>query len=279
MADQKTTSLFLPHQGIRYNAGKDRHDLIHPIAQEELAKVFTMGAKKYADRNWEKGMSWTSTIASLKRHLNAFEMGEDRDTESGLLHMSHVAWGAHVLTTYYSIYPEGDDRPHRYLSGKKIGLDIDGVLCDWVGAWCAKFDLSTPSTWHFDYDTGKRFQEMKEKGELDTFYLNLAPKIQASELLFEPHCYVTSRPVDKAITEKWLQMHGFPCRPVYSLALGASKLESVKASGANIFVDDCYDNFVELNKNGVCCYLFDTPQNQSFSVGHKRVKSLKELVK
>lgn len=100
----------IKHEGLRANSGKLRFDLLHPFAQQELVKVLTFGALKYEDRNWEKGMSWSSVIASLKRHLNAIEMGEDIDPESGELHAAHVACNAHFLTAYYKIYPQGDDR-------------------------------------------------------------------------------------------------------------------------------------------------------------------------
>uniref|UniRef100_UPI001E4FF338 dATP/dGTP diphosphohydrolase domain-containing protein n=1 Tax=Acetomicrobium sp. S15 = DSM 107314 TaxID=2529858 RepID=UPI001E4FF338 len=35
-----------------------RYDLIPSDALRELAKVYTVGAEKYGERNWEKGMSW-----------------------------------------------------------------------------------------------------------------------------------------------------------------------------------------------------------------------------
>jgi uncharacterized HAD superfamily protein len=265
-------------QGLRYNKGKLRFDLLHPWANEQLAKVFTMGSEKYAPRNWEQGMKWTSVIASLKRHLNAIENGEDYDAESGLLHSAHVMWGAHALTAYYKLYPEGDDRPHPYLQHKKIGLDIDEVLCDWTGGWCQKFQLKVPTTWHFDYDISTKFKEMKTTGTLEEFYLGLAPKTLAKDLPFEPHCYITSRPVAKEVTMQWLEKHGYPCKPVYNVDLGQSKVEVAKQSGIDIFVDDRYENFVELNKGGVCCYLFDAPHNQMYNVGHKRIKTLKDLL-
>lgn len=37
------------------------------------------GAKKYAHRNWEKGLPWQQMIDSLKRHIDDFERGRDYD--------------------------------------------------------------------------------------------------------------------------------------------------------------------------------------------------------
>ena len=76
-------------KGKRFNEGKLRYDLVHPKAHEGLVKVLTAGSKKYPPRNWEAGMSWTSIIASLKRHLAEIEKGNDFDIESKLRHKVH----------------------------------------------------------------------------------------------------------------------------------------------------------------------------------------------
>ena len=62
-----------------------------------------------------------------------------------------------------------------------------------------------------------------------------------------------------------------------TVEVGHSKVDIIKESGIEIFVDDRFDNFVELNKAGICCYLFDAPHNRRYDVGYKRIKSLKEL--
>lgn len=264
-------------EALRYNAGKARYDLQHPVATKGLVDVLTKGAQKYEEKNWEKGMSWSSVLASMKRHIAAFESGEDYDPETGLLHVDHIQCNAHFLSAYYKIAPQYDDRRHRYLKTLKIGLDIDEVLCDWLGAWTKKFNLDVPKSWFFQRNITDKFNQLKKKGELDKFYANLKPLIKPTDIPFEPHCYITSRPVDVSISEKWIDDNGFPTRPVYSVGSGKSKVEVAKESGIDIFVDDRYENFVELNKAGICCYLFDQPHNQRYDVGHKRIKSLMEL--
>lgn len=97
--------------GLRFNEGKLRYDLLPPDAIEEVVKVFTMGAKKYTDRNWELGMPWMTIVASLKRHMAAWELGELKDTESGLLHTAHLAWNALALLTYELRCIGEDNRP------------------------------------------------------------------------------------------------------------------------------------------------------------------------
>ena len=95
-------------QGIRYNQGKLRYDLLHPVAQEGIVKVLTKGAEKYAPRNWEKGMSWMSVVASLKRHLAEFEKGIDYDSETGLLHVDHIQCNAHFFFFFFKTEPQYD---------------------------------------------------------------------------------------------------------------------------------------------------------------------------
>ena len=279
--------------GMRYNSGKLRYDLVHPKVHEDMVKVLTYGANKYTLRddcgnitydgsmNWRKGLSWMSVIASLKRHIAAFEAGEDYDPESGELHMAHAACNVHFLNAFYYIFPQGDDRPKRFLKQPKIGLDIDCVLADFVKAWGELYDDVSfePTSWYMDRNMKKRFAEMKEKGVLDDFYLSIPPMIKPEDIPFEPHCYITSRPVSTEITERWLDMHGFPRRKVYTVDLLHTKVDAAKEAGVEIFVDDSFDNFVDLNKNNIFTYLFTAPWNEKFDVGHMRIKTLNDLKK
>lgn len=261
--------------GLRFNEGKTRHDLVPVFAQEQYAQVLTKGAEKYAERNWELGMSWSKVLASLKRHTLAFENGEDYDKETGLLHTAHIMCNAAFLTEYYKTYPQGDDRPHNYLKKAKIGLDIDEVLADWVGHWTKHHSQDIPENWNFDRDIVSKFESLKDDKE---FWMSIPVKTQPKDIPFEPHCYITSRCIPKEWTEEWLDRNGFPTLPVYSIGLGVSKIEVAKNSGIDIFVDDRFENFVELNNAGICCFLFDAPHNRKYDVGFKRIKTLSELI-
>jgi hypothetical protein len=216
--------------GLRYNQGKLRHDLIHSKALEDMVKVLTDGANKYEPRNWQKGMSWSSLIASLKRHLIAIEKGEDYDKESGNLHIAHLACNAHFLNAFYHDFPQGDDRVKKILNLPKISLDVDGVIADFMGAWHEIYSEipSNPSTYYCDRQMLKRFEEMKNNNSLDDFYLNIKPLIKSNDLLFEPECYITSRPINKEITEQWLDNNKFPAKPVISLNIRESKVKFAK---------------------------------------------------
>ena len=266
-------------EGLRFNEGKTRHVLVPPFAQEQYAKVLTKGSEKYAERNWELGMKWSKVLDSLKRHILAIERGEDYDPEDGLLHSAHAMCNAAFLTEYYKIYPQGDDRPHIYLKAPKIGLDIDDVICDFIPAFKDKFNLPDASSWSWSYRMHEAFQYLDDhRKEAEEFYLNIPRKINPEDIPFEPHCYITSRSIPtEDMTKKWIEKNGFPCSPVYTVPHGASKIQVAKDSGIDIFVDDKFDNFVELNNAGICCYLFDAPHNQRYNVGFKRIKSLGEI--
>lgn len=266
--------------GLRYNLGKLRYDLIHTKSLEDMVKVLTYGANKYNDNNWQGGLSWKSVIASLKRHIAAFENGEDFDDESNLLHLAHAACNIHFLNAFYHIFPQGDDRNKRFLNYPKIGIDIDGVICDFMGSWHELYNEipSNPSTYYCDRNIINRFETMKNNNTLDDFYLNLKPLIKTEELPFDPSCYITSRPVSKEITEKWLDYHKFPAKPVISLNIRDSKVKAAKENNIDIFVDDHFDNFVDLNKNGIVCYLLTQPWNTKYkNIGHLRINNLEQL--
>ena len=225
------------------------------------------------------GLSWTSVLASLKRHIAAIEKGEDYDKESGRLHIAHAACNVHFLNAFYYTFPQGDDRPKRYLSIPKTGCDLDGVISNFTGAWHKLYpEISpTPSSYCLDREIGKRFNTMREAGTLNDFYMNIEPLIMPEDLPFEPHCYITSRPVLKEITEAWLDKHHFPAKPVYSIELRQNKIDVAKQSGIEIFIDDAFENFVELNNGGITTYLYTAPWNKNHDVGHLRLNSLKDL--
>lgn len=259
-------------QGLRYNEGKTRYDLLPVFAIDQLARNMTSGAKKYAERNWEKGMNWTTVLASLKRHLAEWEAGNDYDPEDGQLLMAKVMTNAAFITEYYKIAPQYDDRPHKYLKHRNIGLDIDEVLADWTKAWCDKFGMEQPEFWKFDRNAIERFGSLDED-----FWLNIPVKTPPSAIPFEPKCYITSRPIPAELTIKWLDKNGFPAVPVIEVGVNSSKVKAAKDNDIDVFVDDKFDNFVELNSNGVLCYLFDAPHNRRYDVGFKRIFNLNEI--
>lgn len=67
--------------------GKGRYDLISPIALHRLAQHYENGAKKYEDRNWEKGIPLSRCLSSAMRHLNELIAGMDDED-----HAAAVCW-------------------------------------------------------------------------------------------------------------------------------------------------------------------------------------------
>ena len=82
-----------------------------PLALMELARVYGYGEQKYERFNYLKGYPFSLSIDALYRHFLAFQSGEDRDPESGLLHTAHMAWHALALTAFIQRQIGTDDRP------------------------------------------------------------------------------------------------------------------------------------------------------------------------
>ena len=98
-------------EGVKFDSGKLRMELLPPDALEALARILTDGAEKYGARNWEKGMAWSRPYAALQRHLLAWWGGQDVDPESGHPHLWHVLTNAVFLTSYQIREIGEDDRP------------------------------------------------------------------------------------------------------------------------------------------------------------------------
>lgn len=95
------------------------HDAIDAIgaAWDECAAVFDYGRRKYAEWNWSKGMPWSVPIACAARHLLYGTLaGEQNDPESGKPHRGHFICNVVMLLTFVRTYPEGDDRPTKWLA-------------------------------------------------------------------------------------------------------------------------------------------------------------------
>lgn len=99
--------------GLRYNKGKLPIKLVPPSSILAMAEVFAAGAEKYAERNWEKGFSWSVPYECAMRHLLVWWAGEDLDKESGKHHLKHALTNIAMLVEFLDTYPSGDDRPRR----------------------------------------------------------------------------------------------------------------------------------------------------------------------
>ena len=85
---------------LKYDGGKLRMDLVPTEAITALAEVLTIGAQKYGERSWERGMEWGRVYAALQRHLTAWWAGEDTDLDSGQPHLWHALTNVAFLVAY-----------------------------------------------------------------------------------------------------------------------------------------------------------------------------------
>lgn len=88
----------------------ERFDLIPPAALEQVAKVYGVGATKYAARNWEAGYPWGWSLAALHRHIKAFEKRESLDPESRCHHLASAVFHCLALMTFEQFQLGVDDR-------------------------------------------------------------------------------------------------------------------------------------------------------------------------
>lgn len=99
-----------PKTGGQKGQKEERYDLIPFDALDEIARVYGFGSRKYAPNNWLKGYAWSLSLGALCRHVSLFAQGEDRDPETGRLHIAHAAFHCLALITFYLRGLGTDDR-------------------------------------------------------------------------------------------------------------------------------------------------------------------------
>ena len=94
--------------------GKGRMDLLPACAIIRLSKHFENGAKKYEERNWEKGIPTHSYIDSAIRHLMKYLDGAtDED------HLCAAAWNCMCCMWTEEKRPDLIDIPTRMTNTEK----------------------------------------------------------------------------------------------------------------------------------------------------------------
>lgn len=90
-------------KGIKndYKDHKLRWDLLPLQEIEDIVRVYTAGADKYGDNNWQNlDNGYQRYKAALLRHLLEYEKGNRTDEDTGCLHLAQVAWNA-IAMLYY----------------------------------------------------------------------------------------------------------------------------------------------------------------------------------
>jgi len=100
-----------PDTGAQKGQKLERWDLLPWRQLAKVARHYGIGARKYEDRNWEKGYAWSLSFAALHRHLAAFWNLEDNDPETGSPHLAAVVFHALALMEFSETNDDKDDRP------------------------------------------------------------------------------------------------------------------------------------------------------------------------
>jgi len=73
-----------------------------------LATHYGVGARKYEDRNWEKGYNWSLSEDAFSRHFSQWKHGETHDEETGTHHLICAAW--HIIALWwFDTHSKGTD--------------------------------------------------------------------------------------------------------------------------------------------------------------------------
>lgn len=98
--------------GVKKDEGKPRWELVPFDAIRGVVEILTFGAKKYAARNWERGIAYGRVFGAIMRHLTAWWGGENLDPESGKSHLDHAMCELMFLSAYEKRNMTSlDDRP------------------------------------------------------------------------------------------------------------------------------------------------------------------------
>jgi hypothetical protein len=290
----------------RYNNGKLRYSLLPHRPIRDIVDVYTRGAHKYtiyedeegntiygkdislaqagnlrvvddgAD-NWRKGQDWTKSMESVKRHIAAWDAGEDIDLDLGTYHLANAAWGLLSLLEYNYTKREFDDRNKALVGFKKFGFDIDSVLGDFTPHFLNYLGLDTKDPVHwYDPRIMSNFPKIINDKE---FWLTMPVLNGPETIVFEPNCYITARSIPVEWTEEWLNINGFPVAEVVSIGRYDSKVKAAQNLGIEAFLDDKFENYVELNAAGIECYLYTASHNLKYGDVPNRVHTIDQFNK
>lgn len=97
-------------KGTKLDSGKPDLSLLSPIWILGVGRIMSFGAKKYAPNNWRKGIELTRLLAAALRHIFAFLGGENKDPETGELHLYHASCCLMFASEMFETRPDMDDR-------------------------------------------------------------------------------------------------------------------------------------------------------------------------
>ena len=99
-------------KAMKFDKGKLPYHLVPWDAMDTVCAILRMGAEKYAPRNWEKGIEASRMFGAISRHMKDwFQYGIDKDEDSGLHPLAHVACDSLFVVALYLRGKLIDDRP------------------------------------------------------------------------------------------------------------------------------------------------------------------------
>lgn len=120
MKEYCSDSVEVKQEGVKFDEGKERIELIAPEYIFATSRILTFGAEKYEDRNWEKGMKWSRCFGAMMRHMWAWWGGKgpstksflfgELDSETGFSHLWHASCCLMFLVAYEERGVGEDDR-------------------------------------------------------------------------------------------------------------------------------------------------------------------------
>lgn len=136
-----------PETGAQKGQKLDRYDLIPVEPLRLVARHYGLGARKYADRNWEKGYDYSLSYGAAQRHLNLFWSGENNDVDPELgeptPHLAAAIFHLFALMEFVVTHPEKDDRANKVTinrilaeGGELYPADVEVTLEDLTTTTC-----------------------------------------------------------------------------------------------------------------------------------------------
>jgi uncharacterized HAD superfamily protein len=179
----------------------------------------------------------------------------------------------------------------------RIGLDVDGVLADFIAAACdiaiqLGFDPD-PTVWDIGLSEPQLDQLWERIRATENFWLRLNPfsptnlqEVQHKHTLI----FITSRvPLNagdsvEQQTATWLNhLLGIDFPTVLVVGRPQIKPKLYRQLALDSYIDDKAETVVAMRKLGQNCYVFDQPWNRNAHMGligedHRRVKSIEEYI-
>jgi hypothetical protein len=112
-----------------YGSAKPSMHFIPPCAIIEESVVMALGGAKYGPFNWQdKPVDASTYYDAAMRHLMSWFTGEDRDPESGALHLAHARACLGILIDAQLAGTLIDDRPVKTTSAAETIKRLTKVI-------------------------------------------------------------------------------------------------------------------------------------------------------